>query len=288
MNHVTPTPGPASLPASTTQPDRLVDVSRGDHDDRPNTEPPPSGGFLGASISMSMDVRKWTWPSFGKGPNTKEMATNAGDDVASHCVSGRAEAQVDQSALEDAIASDNSFGLPMEKPCALERHEKHPVKLESDVSEADTPRPSIPSSALDASEATLNCSLPEVEKHPVKLESDVSEADTPRPSSPALDSSEATLNCSLPEVETSTTVYSEKPRFTRIDVFLAPSHESLATSRRRVYLLKVSTDNVVTHQIFNLFPSAASMLLPCSITTRMTRMRGWNRPYAYLKMWRGS
>ena len=250
MNHVTPTPGPASLPASTTQPDRLVDVSRGDHDDRPNTEPPPSGGFLGASISMSMDVRKWTWPSFGKAPNTKEMVTNAGDDVASHCVSGRAEAQVDQSALEDAIASDNSFGLPTEKPCALERHEKHPVKLESDVSEADTPRPSIPS--------------------------------------PALDSSEATLNCSLPEVETSTTVCSEKPRFTWMDVFLAPSHESLATSRRRVYLLKVSTDNVVTHQIFNLFPSAASMLLPCSITTRMTWMRGWNRPYAYLKMWRGS
>jgi hypothetical protein len=239
MNHLTPTP----LPASTTQSEQLDNVSRGDHDDRPtgpNTAPPPSGGFLGVGKSM----RKWAWPSFGKGPNTKETATNAGDDVASDCVSERAEAQVDQGALEDAIASDNSFGLPTEKPCALEGHEKHPVKLESDVSEADTPRPS-------------------------------------RVPSPALDSSEATLNGSLPGVDTSTTVYSEKPRFTWTDVFLAPSHESLATSRRRAYLLKVSTDNVVTRQVFSLFLSAASTLLPCSITTRMTWMRGWNRPCAY-------
>ena len=245
MNHLTPTPGPASLPASTTQSEPLD----GDDDQRtaPNAEPPPSGGFLGVGKSM----RKWAWPSFGKGPNTKEIVTTAGDDVTSDCVSERAEAQVDQSALEDAIASDNSFGLPTEKPCALEGHEKHPVKQESGVSEADTPRPS-------------------------------------RVSSPALDPSEATLNGSLPGVDTSTTVYSEKPRFTWTDVFLAPSYESLATSRRRAYLLKVSTDNVVTQQVFSLFLSAVSMLLPCSITTRMTWMGGWNRPCPCLKIWRGS
>jgi len=156
-----------------------------------------------------MDVRKWTWPSFGKVPNTKEMVTNAGDDAASHCSSGRVEAQVDQSALEDAITSDNSFRLPAEKPCALDGHEKHPVKLESDVSEVDTPRPS-------------------------------------RVPSPALDPPEVSLNCSPPEVDAPTTINGEKRRFTWTDVFLTPDHESLATSRRRVYLLKVSTDNVVT------------------------------------------
>lgn len=156
-----------------------------------------------------MDVRKWTWPSFGKGPNTKEMVTNVGCDAVSHYAPGRVEAQVDQSALEDAITSDNSFGLPAEKPCALDGHEKHPVKLEPDVSEVDTPRLS-------------------------------------RAPSPALDSSEASLNCSPPEVDTLTTINGEKTLFTWTDVFLAPSHESLATSRRRVYLLKVSTDNVVS------------------------------------------
>lgn len=212
MNHLTPTLGPTTLSASTTQPERLDDVSREDHDDRrtaPNAEPHPSGGFLGVNISMNMDVRKWTWPSFGKGPNPTEVVTNAGDDVVSHSASGRADVQVDQSALEDAIASDNSFGLPTEKPCALDEHEKDPVKLDSDVTEADTPRPS-------------------------------------RILPPSLDSSEASLNGSLPGVDTPTAVYGEKSQFTWTDVFLAPSHESLATSRRRVYLLKVSTHNAVT------------------------------------------
>lgn len=252
MNHLTPTPGPATS-VSTTQPERLDDVSRGDHDDRPtvpNTEPLPSGGFLGVSISMSMDVRKWAWPSFGKGPQVKEMVTNPGDDVGSHCASGHAEAQVDQSALEDAISSDNSFGLPTEKPCALDGHEKLLAKLESDASEADTPRPSrVPSPTLDSSEAPLN---------------------------------------SLPEVDSSTTANGEKTRFTWTDVFLAPRHELLATSRRRVYILKVSTDDVVTWHVFSSFLSAARMLLRCSATTRVTWMPGWNRPCACLKMSKGS
>lgn len=156
-----------------------------------------------------MDVRKWAWPSFGKGHNSKESVTNTANGVVPHSSSGCAEAQVDQSALEDAIASDNSFGLPTEKPSALDDHEKHPVKLDDDAPEADTPRPS-------------------------------------RAPSPTLDSSEAPSNCSLQGVDTSTTVYREKSQFTWTDVFLAPSNELLATSRRRVYLLKVSTDNVVT------------------------------------------
>lgn len=209
MNHLTPMLGPATLPASTNQPERLDDVSRGDHDDRrtaPNMEPPPSGGLLGVSISMSMDVRKWTWPSFGKGPNAKGLVTNAGDDIVSHSASGRAEVPVDQSALDDAIGSDNSFGLPMEKPCTLDEHEKHLETLDSDVPEADTPRPS-------------------------------------RVLPLTLDSSEASLNGSLPGVDTPTNVH---PQFTWTDVFLAPSHESVATSQRRVYLLKVSIDDVFT------------------------------------------
>ncbi|KAF8449051.1 hypothetical protein L210DRAFT_3640648 [Boletus edulis BED1] len=203
MHRLAPTPGPATLPVSTTQPELPDDVSRTDQDDRltvPNTDPPPPGGFLGVSISMSMDVRKWTWPSFGKAPITKDMAANTNNDVSCH-VSGRAEAQVDQGALEDAISSDNSFGLPTEKPTALDGHEKHPVKLESDVSEVDTPRPS-------------------------------------RAPSPTADSSVVSLNCTRPGVDASMDVYSEKPRFTWIDVFLAPSLEPLATSRRRVYLFK--------------------------------------------------
>lgn len=211
MNHLTPMLGPATLSASTTQPERLDDVSHECHDDRrtaPNTELPPSGGFLGVSISMNMDVRKWAWPSFGKGPGPKEVVTNVGDDVISHSASGR-EVQVDQSALEDAMASDNPFCSPAEKPFALDEHAKDPVKLDSDVSEADTPRPS--------------------KVLPLTL-----------------DSSEASLNGSLPGVDTPTIVYSEEPQFTWTDVFLAPSHESLATSRRRVYLLKVSADDVVT------------------------------------------
>lgn len=212
MNHLTPSPGPASPASTATQPERPDDVSRGDHDDRQTTsnpEPaPPSGSFLG--VTMSMDVRKWAWPSFGKGPNTKNMITNAGEDVASYCVSERAEAQVDQSALEDAISSDNSFGLPTEEPSALDGLEKHPMKLESDTSETDTPRPSrVPSPTLDSPRPSLNGSL---------LGADAS----------------------------TTTVDSEKRQFTWTDVFLTPGHEPLATSRRRVYLLKVSTDNVVT------------------------------------------
>lgn len=161
---------------------------------------------------MSMDVRKWAWPSFGKGLNNKEMITNPGNGVVAHRASGRAEAQVDQSALEDAISSDNSFGLPTEKPCAPDGHEKHPVKLESEVTE-------------------------------------VSETDTPRPSrvpSPAFDSSETSVNGSPLEVDTSTTADNEKPRFTWTDMFLASSDEPLETRRRRAYLLKVSTHDVVT------------------------------------------
>ncbi|KAG6381597.1 hypothetical protein JVT61DRAFT_194 [Boletus reticuloceps] len=200
MNRLAPAPGPATLPTQLELPD---DVSRTDQDDRltvPNTNTPPSGGFLGVGINMSMDVKKWTWPSFGKAPITKEMAANANNDVSCH-VSGGAEAQVDQGALEDAISSDNSFGLPTEKPTALDGHEKHPVKLESDVSEVDTPRPS-------------------------------------RAPSPTADSSVVSLNGTRPGVDTSTDVYSEKPRFTWIDVFLAPSLEPLATSQRRIYLFK--------------------------------------------------
>ncbi|KAH0836641.1 hypothetical protein J3R83DRAFT_8359 [Lanmaoa asiatica] len=203
MNHLTPTLGPTTLSAATTQPERLDDVNHGDHDDKwtaPNAEPSPSGGFLGVSISMNMDVRKWAWPSFGKGPNPKEFVTNAGDDIVPHSASERDEVQVDQSALQDAIASDNSFGLPAEKHSALDEHEKR-LTLDSNGSEADTPHPS-------------------------------------RVSPVTLDSSEASLNGSLPSVDTPTTVYNEKRQFTWTDVFLAPSHQSPATSRRRVYLLK--------------------------------------------------
>ncbi|KAG8220920.1 hypothetical protein J3R82DRAFT_2424 [Butyriboletus roseoflavus] len=234
MNHLTPTLGPATLSPSTIQPERLDDVCRGDHDDRrtgPSLEAPPSGGLLGVSISMRMDVRKWAWPSFGKGPNAKELDTNAGDDVVSHSTSGRAEVQVDQSALDDAIGSDNSFGLPTEKPCAPNEHEKRQVKPDSDASEADTPRPS-------------------------------------RAPQPTLDSSDASLNDSDPGVDTPTTVYSEKPQFTWTDVFLAPSHESLATSQRRVYLLK---------QVFSPFLSTASTAVAL-LSNDLDDVEAWVKP----------
>ncbi|KAG9312965.1 hypothetical protein JVU11DRAFT_6401 [Chiua virens] len=203
MNHLTPTTGPVTVPPSTTQPDKIDDVSCPEHDQQTasNSKSPPSGGFLGVSISM--DVRKWAWPSFGKGPGSKELMTNAGGDAVPRAAPGSAETQVDQNALEDAITSDNSFGLPAEKSSALDEREKHLVQPDDDVQEV--------------------------------------EADTPRPSrvpSPTLDVSMTPPNGSLSGVDAPTAVCCEKPQFTWTDVFLAPRHDPLATSRKRIYLLK--------------------------------------------------
>lgn len=209
MNHLTPTPGPTALPVLTAQPEKLDHVNRRDQDDQRTGQagPPHSGGFLGVSISMSMGIRNWAWPTFGKGSNPKELATNTSNGVIPNPASGRAEAQVDQSALEDAISSESSFGLPTEKPSAVDDHEKDPAKLDDNAS---TPRAS-------------------------------------RASSLTTDSSEPLPNCSQQGVDASTTPYREKSQFTWTDVFASPSNESLSTSRRRVYLLKVSPDNVVMH-----------------------------------------
>lgn len=214
MNKVTWTAGPATSPASTTRPETVGGVSRGEHDERQaaaSTEPVPSGGFLGVGISVSMDVTKWAWPSFGKNFGRKEAGAGTGDgNVAYSAPGGCAEAQVDQSALEDAMASENSYTVPTEKSSTLHEHEKPPVNADSDVAEADTPRPSrVPSPTLETSKALLDYSLPSV------------------------------------DVSATTVDDAEKPQFTWTNVFLAPSRESLATFQRRVYLLKVSTNGVV-------------------------------------------
>lgn len=104
-----------------------------------------------------MDIRKWAWPSFGKGPHPKEPVTTTSNGVVPLPGCERTEAPVDQSALEDAIASENSFGVPAEKPCVPDDQEKHMENLDDDAS---TPHPSRAASpTLDSSQALPNCPL---------------------------------------------------------------------------------------------------------------------------------
>ncbi|KAF9221343.1 hypothetical protein BS17DRAFT_785228 [Gyrodon lividus] len=210
MTLLPPTPDTASTSVSIIKPEKLVATSNEDDNCRrtpPNAEGHASNGFLG----VSMDVRKWGWPTFGKSPSSspkQKLAAQVDKNVVLNTASEGSEAQVDQSALMDAISSDNSFNLPAEKQVAPARddqeHEKPPHQQDPQTPDADTPRPSrVPS--------------------PV-----------PTPSE------NSTSSSSQPAVDAETSSGCEKLQLTSTFVFLASNHEPLATSRRKVYLLKQS------------------------------------------------
>ncbi|KAF9245253.1 hypothetical protein BU15DRAFT_85596 [Melanogaster broomeanus] len=178
MTLLPPAPETPITPVSAVKPEQLAETSNGVDNSRrasQNVEAHTSNGFLG----VSMDVRKWGWPTFGKGPGPKQVVAQTEKDIVPKTASEGSEAQVDQGALEDAISSDRS----------------------SDP-DADTPRPSRAPSPIPA---------------------------------PSVASSS-----SQPTADTTTSSSNEKPQLTSTYVFLASSHEPLATSRRKVYILKHS------------------------------------------------
>ncbi|KIJ65707.1 hypothetical protein HYDPIDRAFT_88594 [Hydnomerulius pinastri MD-312] len=184
----------------------------------PSAETHSSNGFLGfspATIGMSMDVRKWGWPSFGKNSSLKQKpVTQADKDSVPDTTSEGSGLHIDQSALEDAISSNDSFSFNAEKAAAPgvapssdgdQDHEKHLEQQDPQTPDADTPRPSrVPSPIPPPSGASSSSSLqPEVDV-----------------TAPATDPN--------------------KLQFTSTSVFVAPNQEPLLTLRRNVLLLKRS------------------------------------------------
>jgi hypothetical protein len=215
MTLLPPTPEIASTSVSTVKPERLART--GDAIDNcrrtsPNVEAHASNGFLGVGgLGASMGVRKWGWPTFGKSAGSKQkQVAHADKSAVPNAATEGSEAQVDQSALEDAISSYNSFSLPTEKEVSSTRddqeHEKYPVQQDPQTPDVDTPRPSrVPS--------------------PIPAPSEASSSSSSEPASDA----KASSGCEL----------------TSISVFLASNQEPHTTSRRKVYLLKVSTNTLV-------------------------------------------
>jgi len=142
-----------------------------------------ASGFLGmpSSLAMSMDVRKWSWPTFGKGVDPKKLASEQGgikpdlSAIDSPSITAEVEdaeqkttarepggiranlslarspstmTEVDRGALEDAISSNNVRGLLEKANDGLSSADVDAAREGgSEVDHnADTPRPSrVPS-----------------------------------------------------------------------------------------------------------------------------------------------
>lgn len=117
----------------------------------------PSSGFLGmpSSLTMSMDVRNWSWPgafTFGKGAERKLPVTEREGIKPDPSVAESASTvtEVDRGALEDAMSSADIHGLLEKANDRLSVTDPdcvHEERLEVDHS-GDTPRASRAPSPL--------------------------------------------------------------------------------------------------------------------------------------------
>jgi len=215
---------------------------------------PGQHNFLGMpamniNMNMNMDMRKWNWPgylTFGKGsgkrsaelPVDEEGKTQISEDQPKPEREQPLHLQIDRNALEDAISSDNNSlpapldldNLPFDttgQQDTLSQSEMTIVPSDSDNHGVSDPRSHETVSVAD------NTQSPE---SPTLLLENRTASNMRAPA----DSDAASLAPSMCSLTTVQTQAHYTPQFSSTTVYLADSHGSLATRRRKVFYLTAS------------------------------------------------